>query len=135
MPTTTRRTLATGLLTVVLIGSGSGAARASGGDDHERRVTGSCSSATDWTLKVKRDDRRLEVELEIDADRAGQRWRVSMSHDRHEIFSGTRVTRGRSGSFEIERQVADRAGADRITAVAHNLRTGERCRAALGYAG
>jgi hypothetical protein len=135
MRTTTRRTLATSLLTVVLVGSGTSVARADGGHDHEQRVTGSCSSATDSTLKVKRDDGRLEVELEIDANRTGQQWRVTMSDGRHRFFSGTRVTSGRSGSFEVERHVADRAGADRITAVAHNPRTGERCRAALTYAG
>jgi hypothetical protein len=135
MRTTTRRTFATSLLSVVLVGSGTAVAHADGDGGHERRVTGSCSSATDWTLKVKRDDRRLENELEVDANRAGQGWRVSMSDGQHRFFSGTRVTRGRSGSFEVERQVANRAGADRITAVAHNPRTGERCRAALTYAG
>ena len=135
MLSTIRRTLATSILTVALVGSGAAAAHADGGDDHGRRVTGSCSSATDWTLKVKQDDRRLEVELEIDANRTGQRWQVSMSHDRQRFFAGTRVTRGRSGSFEVERQVANHRGADRITAMAHNPRTGERCRASLTYAG
>jgi hypothetical protein len=131
----TTRSLATGLLAVVLVGAGSGAARAQGGDDHERRVIGSCSAATDWKLKVKQDDGRLEVELEIDANRVGQRWGVTMSDGQHRFFAGSRVTQGRSGSFEVERLVTNRGGADHIRAVAHNDRTGERCSAALTYAG
>jgi hypothetical protein len=133
--TTTSRSFATGLLAVVLVGAGGGAARAQGGDDHEHRVTGSCTAASDWKLKVKQDDSRLEVELEIDADRAGQRWVVTMSDDQHGFFAGSRVTHGLSGSFEVERLVANRGGADHIRAVAHNASTGERCSAALTYAG
>jgi hypothetical protein len=133
--TTIRRSMATGLLAVALVGSGSGAALAHGDDDHERRVTGSCSAATDWKLKVKKDDGRLEVELEIDANRSGQRWAVNMSDNGHRFFTGSRVTGGRSGSFEIERKIVNRRGADRITAVARNPRSGERCAVAMRYVG
>jgi hypothetical protein len=131
--TTTRRSVATGLLALLVVGSGTGAASAKGGHDHERRATGSCSAATDWKLKVKQDDRRLEVELEIDANRTGQRWHVSMSDNGHRLFEGSRVTHGRSGSFEIERSARNRPGVDRIRAVASNARTGEHCTAVLRY--
>ncbi len=130
---TTRRSLATGLVAVVLVGSGTGAATASGGDDHAQRVSGSCSATTDWRLKAKQDDGRLEVELEIDSNRSGQRWNVSMSDNGHRFLAGSRVTGGRSGSFEIERKIVDRPGADRIRAVARNVRSGERCTASLRH--
>jgi hypothetical protein len=60
---------------------------------------------------------------------------VRIFDNRHRFFAGSRVTGGRSGSFEIERKIVDRRGVDRITAVARNPRTGERCVAALRYVG
>ena len=45
------------------------------------------------------------------------------------IANTTRVTKAPSGSFEVSRRPVNRAGKDRITAVAK--RRGETCRAAL----
>jgi hypothetical protein len=47
------------------------------------------------------------------------------------FFKGTRTTRDRSGSFSVEREVANASGADRIRAVAR--RGGETCRASMSY--
>ncbi len=44
-------------------------------------------------------------------------------------FKGSAVTRGPSGSFDIERKIADKPGADSITATARNTDGGERCAA------
>lgn len=101
------------------------AAQASG-DDAVRR--GRCSGSTHWKLKVGPEDRRLEVEAEVDSNRNGQTWRWRIYHDGSLSASGTRTTRPPSGSFEVRRTVVDRRGADTLTLRARNPRTGETCR-------
>jgi hypothetical protein len=94
-------------------------------------VRGDCSGATNWKLKAKPDDGRMEVELEVDSNRTGQRWTYTIRHDGVVTASGRRTTTAPSGSFSVERRIVDAPGAHRITATAKNLRTGEICRAAL----
>ena len=88
---------------------------------------GSCTGASDWKLKAKPDDGRLEVEFEVDSNRNGQVWSVRMTDNGVQVFSGTRTTQPPSGSFSVERRIANRAGADTIRARATNARTGESC--------
>ncbi len=49
---------------------------------------GQCSAASHSKLKAKRDDSRLETEFEVDQDRAGQRWRVTITRNRSTVFRG-----------------------------------------------
>ena len=90
--------------------------------------TGRCSGASDWKLKVKREDGGLEVEYEIDQNVNGDRWRVVLRHNGDKFADVIRRTRPPSGSFEVERIVNNRAGEDRIRARARNRQTGEICR-------
>jgi hypothetical protein len=106
-------------------------ATAGGGDDVVRR--GSCSGGTEWKLKVKPDDGRLEVEAEVDSDRTGQTWRWALRHDGTVSARGTSTTRGPSGSFEVARRMADLAGADTVVLRAVNVRSGETCRGVLTF--
>lgn len=129
------RAVAAGLLALSLVGSGAGAAQAKGGDDRETRTSGQCSASSDWKLKAKADDGRLEVELEVDSNRNRQRWSVAIRDNGVRVFRGARRTVAPSGSFSVERHIANRAGRDRITARAVNARTGERCSAVLVYRG
>ena len=100
----------------------------------EVRSSGSCSAATDWKLKAKGEDgSRLEVELEIDSNRNGQKWYLSISDNGKRVYTSSRRTHAPSGSFEVERNIANRSGTDRITAVARNSVTREVCRAAVVY--
>jgi hypothetical protein len=115
------------LVTAVILVSALPAA-AGGGKEVIR--TGSCSKSSDWKLKLKHDDGRIETEFEVDQNRVGQRWRVVLRRDGHRFFRGIRTTRAPSGSFEIERRPRNAAGRDRITARAVNLRSGEVCRGA-----
>jgi hypothetical protein len=133
MHNTAHRSLVAGLIGLGLVCGGAGAAHASGGNGNEVRVSGSCSAASNWKLKVKNDDRLLDVQFEVDANRVGQTWAVTMSDNNTRFFSGSRVTSAPSGSFEIAKRIANRPGTDRIRAVAINSRTGERCSAALAY--
>jgi len=108
-------------------------ASAGGGGDREVIRRGNCSRGSDWKYKVKRDDGRLEAEYEVDQNRKGDRWRVRLKHDGKRYFRGTRVTRGRSGSFDIERKVPNHQGVDRFRARARNLRTDEVCRGRVSF--
>ena len=63
--------------------------------------TGSCSMSSDWKLKVKPDDGRLEVEFEVDQNRNGQTWNVMLKHNGNAFFSGQRTTKAPSGSFSV----------------------------------
>ena len=93
--------------------------------DGDVRVAGTCTKSTTSKLKLSRDDGRLEVEFEVDQNRVGVRWAVVLRQNGAVVRRTTGVTRGRSGSFEVRRLVADRPGTDTITAVA--TRPGERC--------
>ena len=87
---------------------------ARGGDDDRVINTGSCSSGARWKLKVKTDDGRLEVEGEVDTNRAGQAWAWSLRHNGSVSARGTSTTTARSGSFEVERKIVNLAGTDRV---------------------
>jgi hypothetical protein len=126
-----RRFAALGIATLTALVALVAAMPASADDGREVLRTGSCAGATDWKLKAKHDDGRIETEFEVDQNRNGERWRVVLKRDGHRFFRGVRVTRGPSGSFEVERRPRNHAGPDRIAARAVNLRTGEICRGAL----
>ena len=99
-----------------------------GGGGNDGVITrGSCSGRTDWKLKVKPDNGRLELEFEVDSNVNGQSWNVRIKQNGNRIFAGTRVTQGPSGSFELKRRPNDAAGTDRFVARATNPSTGETC--------
>jgi len=102
------------------------------GDDHGggAKVTrtlaksGNCSAASHSRLKVKADDGRLETEFEVDQNRVGKRWRVTIVKNGSTVFRGIRTTQAPSGSFEYRRVAS---GTGKIVATA--TRAGERCSA------
>jgi hypothetical protein len=108
-------------------------AGASGGDDNEVRNNGTCSSGTDWKIKAKSDDGRIEVEAEIDSNNVGQTWSWKFKHDGNVFASGQSVTRAPSGSFEVERKPANHAGTDQFVFRAVNPKSGEVCRATVSW--
>jgi hypothetical protein len=92
------------------------------------RVAGSCTKSATSKLKLSEEDGRIEVEFEVDQNRNGVRWTVSLTQNGSRIARMTRVTKGPSGSFEARVVAANRAGADRFTARATS-RSGEVCTA------
>ena len=131
--TTTRTTRLAGAVAAAALLTPALALPAAAHDDDDDRVirTGQCSAGTDWKLKVKTDDGRLEVEGEVARNRVGQSWRWEMRHNGSVSARGTSVTTGRSGSFDVERKIVNLAGTDRIVFRAtHN---GETCRGVINY--
>src|SRR6478609_5548220 len=104
-----------------------------GDDDREVIRHGSCSGSTDWKIKAKADDGRIEVETEIDSNRTGQTWHWVLRHDGNLVDRGRSMTAGRSGSFEVERKARNSAGADAFTFRAVNRASGEVCVARVRF--
>ena len=121
------------LITALVVASallhGAAASFAKGGDEGVRR-SGDCTGRSDWKLKAKHDDGRIETEFEVDQNRSGVSWRYRLRRNGKTVASGARVTRAPSGSFSVERRIADPAGTDRISAVATRA-NGETCEASL----
>jgi len=112
------------------------AGRSSGGDSggssaakaNRRLVSGTCTGRSSAKLKVKPDDGRLETEFEVDQNRNGVRWRVTLRRNGAVAVRTRATTRAPSGSFSIERRLADGAGGDTISARATSP-SGEVCTA------
>jgi hypothetical protein len=117
--------LAAGLLT------SAPAAFASGGGGGEVIKEGQCSVSSDWKLKAKPDNGGLEVEFEVDQNVVGDTWRVKITDNSNRVFKGKRMTQPPSGSFEVNINIPDLAGKDKIVARATNLSTGETCRGSV----
>src|SRR4051794_31112537 len=85
------------------------------GGDGDASARGSCTKSSSAKLKVKPDDGRLEAEFEVDQNRNGVRWRVTLSRNGKRVAATTATTRAPSGSFEVRRRLANGAGSDPIT--------------------
>lgn len=127
-----RRTMTTAAVALALLVPAAPAAQA-GDDDGEIRRSGSCSGSADWKLKAKRDDGRLEVEWEVDSNRSGQVWRVRVYDNGNRVVATQRTTAPPSGSFSVDRHIANLAGSDHIVARARHLATGQVCRGTLTF--
>lgn len=131
MATTARRAAAALVAATTTLGllTTTGPANASS-DDRVKR-SGHCSGSARWDLTVKSDDGGLAVEGEVDSNRKGQTWRWRIVHNGSVSARGTATTRGPSGSFSVERRLADLAGTDRVTFRAS--RNGQRCRGSIDF--
>ncbi len=89
--------------------------------------TGACSGRSDWKLKLKEDNGRIEVEYEVDQNRVGDVWRVRIRHNTDLVFAARRTTKAPSGSFTVRLLQRNRVGDDLFRGRAVNLRTGEIC--------
>jgi hypothetical protein len=95
-------------------------------------VAGTCTRATASELKLSDEDGAIEVEFEVDQNRNGVRWVVTLHRNSVLVGSRSRVTHGPSGSFEARFVTRNGAGAERF--VARAARVGERCVARASFA-
>ena len=89
------------------------------------RVSGVCSQSSTSKLKLNGDDGRIEVEFEVDQNRNGVPWKVTLSATARSSPRRRTVTRAPSGSFSADRVLSGAHG--EVVAVA--TRAGERCAA------
>jgi hypothetical protein len=135
MTTRTTPNHAVRALVALLAASGLGLGVAVPADAGGREVLrrGSCSGSTDWRLKAKEEDGRIEVEAEIDSNHNGQTWHWKLLHNGSVTARGTKTTRAPSGSFEVRRVVVDLGGADHLKLRARKGASGETCSGAVTY--
>jgi hypothetical protein len=103
-----------------------------GAKDGDIKRSVNCSSGSTAKLKLSPEDGRIEVEFEVDQNRNGVRWKVRLNRNGKRVASTTATTRGPSGSFSVERRLADGAGSDRIVATAKSP-SGEVCRVSATF--
>jgi hypothetical protein len=100
------------------------------GGDRGKAVTGSCTGNATSKLKVKPDNGRLETEFEVDQNRNGVKWSVTIKRNGKVAVSTSARTKAPSGSFSVQRRLANGAGTDRIAARAKSS-SGQVCTASL----
>ena len=97
--------------------------------DVERELGGRCTASSTWELNVEKEGKRIDIDVDVEAVRAHQAWKVRIWHNGKRITKVTRVT-DREGELEVDRNVRNKKGKDRITFKAVSNR-GEVCRATV----
>ena len=102
---------------------------ASAKDGDGVRVRGVCTQSSTTKLKLGREDRGIEVEFEVDQNRNGVPWKVTLRRNGSLVATRTVITRAPSGSFSFRRVISGAHGT--VVAVATHS-SGERCTARAG---
>ena len=124
-----RRTIALGATSALVVAGATVAVAAPVLADTERH--GACSQGNArYDFDVDRDDGRFEVDLEVESNRPGQKWRLKLFHDGERVLSTVRRT-DREGEVEYDRDLRNTAGKDAFRARAVNLGNGEVCTARI----
>jgi len=89
---------------------------ASGGGGGGVSSSGACTNGGHFELKAKHDDGKIEMEYQVDSNRAGQMWAVRITDNGKVVVSRHATTAGASGSFTIRKVIADQLGPDKIHA-------------------
>jgi hypothetical protein len=90
------------------------------------RVPGVCTKSSTAKLKLAREDSRIQVEFEVDQNRNGVHWKVTLRRNGSLVTSTTATTHAPSGSFSLHRLIPGAHGT--VVAVATRS-SGERCTA------
>lgn len=98
---------------------------ASADDGGEVRKAGTCTASSRMAIRLRPDDDRIRVELEIRTRRQGSAWNVILLHERRIAFRG--VLRSRGDTVRLRRSIADWFGRDSIVVRASGPRL-ESCR-------
>ncbi len=89
------------------------------------RVTGVCTNSAAATLKLSRDNGHVEIEFEVDQNRNGIPWKVTLRSNGLLVASTVATTHAPSGSFTVRRVSSGAQG----TFAAVATHSGQRCTA------
>ena len=95
--------------------------------DDDVRVRGTCTASSQVRLRVRADDGRLRIELELTNRGRATQWRVVMIRERRLVWQGTLRTRRRA-TARLRREYVDWFGTDTVS-IRAVARRGETCRA------
>jgi hypothetical protein len=124
------RTAIVGSLALGVLGAGltlAPGALASHGGSAGVRHSGACSQGGVWTLKAKHDAGILQVEAEVDVNRANRTFHWTIRDNGVLVRSGSATTTAPSGSFTVHRRIANRTGVDKVVFRARNAASGNSC--------
>jgi len=107
---------AAAIMTAPIVATATPAFASGGGGGHGVTNSGACTNGGHFKLKAKHDDGRIQMEYEVDSNRAGQVWAVRITDNGAVVVSRNATTAGASGSFTIEKKIKNRAGSDKIHA-------------------
>ncbi|HEY8302128.1 MAG TPA: hypothetical protein VIG48_09525 [Jatrophihabitans sp.] len=93
------------------------------------RASGSCSATGSWHLQAEHDNGRIEVEAEVDGNRAGRTFNRTIRNNGTVVRRGAATTHAPSGSFSITRRVTDKPGAAHV--VFRATRPGNVCQGSV----
>jgi hypothetical protein len=93
--------------------------------DREVRKAGSCTGSSRMEIRLRADDGKIRLELEIEARRAGAAWSVILLRERRIAFRG--VVRARGREAKVRRTFEDWFGRDSFVIRASGPRS-ETCR-------
>jgi hypothetical protein len=102
------------------------AALAKRGGDSTVRAQGRCTGGSTSKLTLRPENGRIEVEFEVDQNRNGVRWTVTLTRNGSRVVSTAATTKPPSGSFTVRRLLANGPGRDTVVARA-TRRSGEVC--------
>jgi len=92
------------------------------------RTVGACSKGVSAELRLKSEERGIELRFKLRQVRASSVWRVALVQERRVVWKGTLRAGRQSRSFELRRTLQDFPGDDTVTARAWGPR-GLGCRA------
>lgn len=95
-------------------------------DDRDVRKVARCTAGSKATLRLRPDDGRIRVELEVESDRPRSRWTVIVLHERRTV-ARTALRADEEGTLRLRRTVPDWFGPDSFAARAAGPRA-EACR-------
>ena len=133
MNTTTRAAVAAVVAAATLLTPSVALAKGGGGGGAANIASGACGTAT---YKLKADAKpanKVGAAFEVDANVAGQTWRVVIFHNGTRVMRTDFTTRGLSGSFVARQLVPNAAGADSFRARAVRLSDGQTCAASVTF--
>jgi len=91
------------------------------------RAAGVCSKGVTAELRLKSEERGIELRFKLRQTQANSEWRVALVQERRVVWKGTLRTGRQSRSFELRRTLQDLPGDDKVTASAWGPR-GLGCR-------
>jgi hypothetical protein len=100
-----------------------------GGDDV--RAGGTCSGTSALSLRLREDDGRLRLEVELRSARRGVRWRFVVVHERRLVSRASLRAPAGGGALRLRRSLPDWYGTDTVVVRASRAVESCRVRAAL----
>ncbi len=97
-------------------------------NDADVKRNGTCTRNSSAKIKLSPENGRIETEFEVDQNRNGVTWRVTLRRNGNVAARTRATTHAPSGSFTVRRVLGNRTGPDTVFARAKSP-SGEVCTA------